>query len=239
MRAKHPDSSGTVDRDGISLHYDIYGEGDTTIVFVPTWALVHSRVYKAQVPYFADHHRVITYDPRGNGMSGRPATPAGYAFDHLVSDIGAVLDATETERAVLVGFSFSSAVAFAYSAQHPERVLAVVSTGAWTPIVPPIDHDIDPRPGPDGKPQSWAKQDPAYWRQDYADFATFFLAEVNNEPHSTKQLEDSIAWAADGDGDMLAMTREGRDSTVDDTTYRSVRCPSLLVHARNDAITPF
>ncbi|MCP4380385.1 MAG: alpha/beta hydrolase [Hyphomicrobiales bacterium] len=35
------------------------------------------------------------------------------------------------------------------------------------------------------------------------------------------------------------MTREGRDSTVDDTTYRSVRCPSLLVHARNDAITPF
>ena len=74
MRAKLPHTTGYVDRDGVKLHYEIYGKGDRTIVFVPTWALIHSRCYKAQVPYFAEHFRVITFDPRGNGKSDRQTT---------------------------------------------------------------------------------------------------------------------------------------------------------------------
>ena len=75
MRAKLPLTEGDVDRDGVKIHYETYGEGAHTILFVPTWSLVHSRVYKAQIPYFSEHFRCITYDPRGNGKSDRPVDP--------------------------------------------------------------------------------------------------------------------------------------------------------------------
>ena len=47
MRVKLPLTEGDVDRDGVKIHYEAYGEGAHTILFVPTWSLVHSRAYKA------------------------------------------------------------------------------------------------------------------------------------------------------------------------------------------------
>ena len=43
MRAKLPDKEGFVERDGVKLHYEIYGDGPETMVFLPPWAIVHSR----------------------------------------------------------------------------------------------------------------------------------------------------------------------------------------------------
>ncbi|MEM7171943.1 MAG: alpha/beta fold hydrolase [Pseudomonadota bacterium] len=239
MRAKLPHTQGSLDRDGIKLHYEIYGDGPHTIIFVPTWAIIHSRSWKAQVPYFSERFRVITFDPRGNGKSGRPDTSTGYEFSKIVGDVIAVLDATETDKAILVGMSFSSAVSFAVAAKYPERVLAVVSTGGWSPIVPPYKHRFDAyQSEPPKNPQGWQKYNVAYWKQDYPDFLDFFLSKVHNEPHSTKQHEDAVSWGLDGDPVMLAMTQDGRDETVDEDTYRQVSCPCLVVVGDCDEITP-
>ena len=54
------------------VFYEVYGSGEPTILFCPTWTLVHSRVWKMQIPYLARHHRVVVFDPRGNGKSDRP-----------------------------------------------------------------------------------------------------------------------------------------------------------------------
>ncbi len=58
MRAKMPDKEGVVTRDGVRLSYEVYGDGPETMVFIPPWSIVHSRVYKAQVPYFSERFRV-------------------------------------------------------------------------------------------------------------------------------------------------------------------------------------
>jgi hypothetical protein len=51
-RARYPDVEGYARReDGTRIFYEVYGEGDRTIVFVPPWAIVHSRLWKAQIPY--------------------------------------------------------------------------------------------------------------------------------------------------------------------------------------------
>ena len=42
------------------------------MVFLPPWSIVHARVYKAQLPYFSERFRCITFDPRGNGKSDQP-----------------------------------------------------------------------------------------------------------------------------------------------------------------------
>ena len=95
MRAKLPNEDGFVERDGVKLHYEIYGDGPETMVFVPPWSIVHSRIYKAQLPYFSERFRCIAYDGRGNGKSDRPADVAAYSLDNYVADALAVMDATE------------------------------------------------------------------------------------------------------------------------------------------------
>ena len=71
-RARYPDESGYVERDGVRLHYEVYGTGEPTVLLLPTWSIIHSRHWKMQIPYLARHCRVVTFDGRGNGRSDRP-----------------------------------------------------------------------------------------------------------------------------------------------------------------------
>ena len=58
-RAIYPAVEGFVERGGMQLFYEVYGEGEETIYLIPTWSLVHSRHWKIQIPYFARHFRVL------------------------------------------------------------------------------------------------------------------------------------------------------------------------------------
>ena len=74
-RARYPDDEGFVERDGVRVFWEVYGEGEPTILLLPTWSIVHSRCWKTQIPYLARHFRVLTFDGRGNGRSDRPSEP--------------------------------------------------------------------------------------------------------------------------------------------------------------------
>src|SRR6201991_1098710 len=95
MRAKLPIEEGTVERDGVKLHYEVYGAGAETIVFIPPWSIVHSRVYKAQLPYFSERFRCIAYDGRGNGKSDRPDDVTAYTLDNYLADALTVMAALD------------------------------------------------------------------------------------------------------------------------------------------------
>ena len=105
-RARYPDESGYVERDGVNLHYEVYGSGEPTVFLLPTWSIIHSRHWKMQIPYLARHCRVLTFDGRGNGRSDRPAS--GYHEREFAADALAVMDATATEKAVLVSLSLGA-----------------------------------------------------------------------------------------------------------------------------------
>src|SRR3954454_19619154 len=130
MRAKLPVKDGTVDRDGVKIHYEIYGDGPRTMIFLPPWSIVHARVYKAQLPYFSERFRCITFDGRGNGGSDRPAEAADYSLDNYVADALAVRDATSAGRTIAVGLSAGAVLACVLAAHHPDRVEAVILGGA-------------------------------------------------------------------------------------------------------------
>jgi len=85
MRARYPDAEGFVERDGVKVGYEVFGAGEPALVFAPTDPLVHSRAWKAQVPYLARSFRVVTIDPRGNGRSDRPQSSAAYADNEFVA----------------------------------------------------------------------------------------------------------------------------------------------------------
>ena len=87
------------------VFYEVYGDGEPTILLLPTWSIMHSRFWKAQIPYLARRFRVITFDGRGNGKSDRPAEPEAYAEEEFADDALAVMEATDTDEAVLVALS--------------------------------------------------------------------------------------------------------------------------------------
>ena len=75
MRAREPDRAGTVEVNGVTISYEAFGDSGPAVVLMPTWCVVHSRVWKLQVPYLSRHFRVVTWDGPGNGGSSRPLGP--------------------------------------------------------------------------------------------------------------------------------------------------------------------
>jgi len=186
MRARYPDTEGFVERDGVKVSYEVFGSGEPALVFAPTDPLVHSRAWKAQVPYLARTSRVVTIDPRGNGRSDRPESSAAYADTEYVADTIAVMDATGTDRAVLVGLCSSAWTSLLTAALHPDRVLGVVSIATWAPYLTPPSavravYDFDAACDTD---EGWAKENRHYWLRDWRGYAEFFFGELLPEPHS-------------------------------------------------------
>ena len=244
MRAKMPDSDGVVTRDGVNLSYEIYGDAPDTMLFIPPWSIVHSQIYKAQLPYFSERFRCITYDGRGNGKSGRPDDVAAYSLDNYLADALAVMDALDVERAILVGLSFGGLLASILAAHHPERVRAAILAGTITTIGPPQHARFDAAhfTAKRDSYEGWDKFNQRYWLKNYPDFAEFFIRNIFTEPHSTKQIEDAVGWAVETDGPTLLKTVAARSIVpafdVSEEMYRKIRCRVLFIHGDNDQIQP-
>ena len=56
-------------KDGTPISYEIYGAGESTLVFVHGWSC-DARYWRAQLPHFAENHRVVMLDLAGHGHSG-------------------------------------------------------------------------------------------------------------------------------------------------------------------------
>ena len=251
MRVLAPDTEGYVDSDGVRLHYEVTGDGDLTILLLPTWTVIHKRFWKAQVPYLSRHFRVVSYDGPGNGRSDRPLDPAAYHHDVQTRHARAVLDATGTERALVVGLSQAGAWALQLAAEHGDRVLGMVLIGPALDIADghaarvaegdPADLPSSRVPFVGRDPlEHWAKYDPAYWREHHEDFLWFFFGMCFSEPHSTKQIEDCVGWGLDTTPDVLA-TEAGAARPSRHTVEqwcRAVTSPVLAIHGSHDQVSP-
>jgi len=111
--------------DGTRLHYETTGDGETA-VFVNEagygawqWAWLNDGL--------AGPYRTVTWDLRGTGRSDTPTGP--YSVDRLAADLEAVLRASETDRAHLVGAGLGGAVALAYADRFSRaRTLTLLGT---------------------------------------------------------------------------------------------------------------
>ena len=237
-RARYPDSSGYIKRDGVRLYYEVYGSGEPTVFLLPTWSIVHSRHWKMQIPYLARHCRVLTFDGRGNGRSDRPA--AGYDEREFAADALAVMNATATERAVLVSLSLGAQRALMLAAEHPNRVAGAVFICPAVPLASPLE-DPNRYPWTEVLPtdEGWPKDNFSAWVRDYRGFLEFFFSQMFTEPHSTKPIEDCIGWGLETTAETLIATEIGNG--LDEAGARElgarVHCPVLVIQGTADAIT--
>ena len=137
MRARLPDIASTVLRGGVRLGYEVFGDGPTTVLLLPTWTIIHARFWKMQVPYLARYYRVVTYDGPGNGRSDRVTDPSRFAPESYAADALAVLNEVGVDQAVVVGLSMGGQYGVALATAHPDRVAGLVLVGPALPLVPP------------------------------------------------------------------------------------------------------
>jgi pimeloyl-ACP methyl ester carboxylesterase len=240
-RARYPDESGYVERDGVKVYYEVYGSGEPTVLFVPPWALVHSRCWKMQIPYFARHCRVVAFDPRGNGRSDRPAHAEAYGEYEYADDALAVLDETGTDQAVVVTHSLGAQRSLLLAANHSERVTGLVFIAPSLMIAPGHEYrDVYPFDEPLDTGEGWAKFNAHYWLRDFPGFVEFFISQGFTEPHSTKPTEDAIGWGLETDGETLVALSTSRFIAKDEIreVCERVRCPVLVLHGDQDALSP-
>jgi pimeloyl-ACP methyl ester carboxylesterase len=119
-------------KDGVDISYEATGEG-TPFLFLSETACDGAvwRIY--QLPEFARDHRVIIFDYRGTGLSGKPS--AKYSTDMFADDAAAVMDDLDLEGAVVCGHSMGGRVAQLLALDHPRKVskLILASSGAAHP----------------------------------------------------------------------------------------------------------
>jgi pimeloyl-ACP methyl ester carboxylesterase/predicted glycosyltransferase len=244
-RACYPDDEGFVERDGVRVFYEVYGDAPTTFLLFPTGPISHSRLWKAQIPYLSRYFRVVVFDPRGNGRSDAPIAPGAYSRWEFVEDGRAVLGAAGADTALLGGLCHGGGSAVMLAAKYPATALGVFAIAPYVPMLAPshphytqfsFDEELETDEG-------WAKCNANYWRRDYRRFLEFFFSHQLPEPHSTKQLEDCVEWGLAGDieGHVLSVTESGRPwaSTEDARALcRRVRCPVLVVHGDLDGCQP-
>jgi non-heme chloroperoxidase len=119
--------------DGANLAVWDIGEGPT-VVLPHCWGCTHAIWVPVARRLVESGHRVVLYDQRGHGASGRGTVPL--TIETLADDFAAVLAARDVHDAVLAGHSMGGMTIMALAAHRPEilaaraRAIVLVATAA-------------------------------------------------------------------------------------------------------------
>ena len=143
MRAREPDESGFAG----GVYWERFGEGDPALMFVPPWAIVHSRVWKGQVPYFAQHGRVVVFDPLSAEIEWSYDVERGIFADRGVD----LVIPDSPDEADDVVRDADVVIVNALRGMKAETLRTMLVSGAWDTLVvggEEVDIDIFYRPDP-------------------------------------------------------------------------------------------
>ena len=172
-----------------------------------------------------------------------PPEPDAYREEEFAADALAVMDATATERAVLVSLSRGAERSLLLAAEHPERVdrMVFIAPALPLPPAPPRRQATQAFDEPRDDYVGWGKWNRHYWLEHYEDFLEFFFSQCFTEPHSTKQREDAVGWGLETDAETLVATqlapRLADEESVRELLSR-IDCPMLVIHGSDDAVRP-
>lgn len=223
--------------DGTSLAYAVSGDGPP-LVKAANW-MTHldydwrSLVWQHWNDRLSRHRSLIRYDERGCGLSDWQVDR--FTFEAWVDDLAAVVDTIGLDRFPLLGISQGGAVAIAYAVRHPERVSKLILFGAYgqgrgiRATTPEEQREADlhlelARIG-------WGTGEPTFRQV----FTSQFMPEgtqaqweaFNELQRRTTSAENAVRFMSIfAEIDVLELARQ-------------VRCPTLVMHSRNELRVPF
>jgi DNA-binding SARP family transcriptional activator len=135
--------------DGVHIAYQVLGEGDRDIVFVPglmshldlLWEGADTAGFFQRL---ATLGRLILFDKRDTGLSDRAV--GDLSLKERMTDVRAVMRAAGSVRAVLFGYSEGAPMSILFTATYPEQVTALILGSAAARWFPAPDYPCGEAP---------------------------------------------------------------------------------------------
>jgi pimeloyl-ACP methyl ester carboxylesterase len=226
-----------VSRDGTRIAFATCGEGPP-LLFVQH--CIHhleldweSPIWRPWLDLLSRRHCVIRYDWRGCGLSDREGID--FSADRYRDDLGAVVEAAGIGRFAMLGMAQGARIGMAYAAEHSERISRLVlyqpSTGGRGAQGRDPDQAEAERSRFKAMELGWQNHEQAYARF----FTSMYIPSASSEQVSAYndllRLTTSPATA-------MVMQRSFHMTDVRDEVPK-VRCATLVLHSRDNAIVPF
>lgn len=223
--------------DGVSIAYAVGGAG-RAFVKTPNWLNhleldVASPVWQKWIARVSQQYKLVRYDARGCGLSDREARVGFSATNQL--DLDAVVDAAGLQKFVLFGASQGSAIAIEYAARHPDRVSHLIIYGGYLRGL----LKRDPGPKAIEEAQTMLKIVELGWGRENSAFRQVFASQFIPDS-SMEQLRafDEIQRRTIEPEAAAKLLASFYDMDVS-AFAAGVVCPTLVLHAREDARIPF
>ncbi|MEO8836893.1 MAG: alpha/beta fold hydrolase [Caldimonas sp.] len=223
--------------DGVNIAFALVGRG-TVFVKTPNWLNhleldVTSPIWRAWIERVGERHQLVRYDARGCGLSDRVEAPASFETNRL--DLEAVVQAAGLTTFALFGASQGAAIAIEYAARHPERVTHLILYGAY--LRGALKRDAPPHDVEEAGTLlkivelGWGRENSAF-RQVFAN--QFIPGGTLEQLRAFDELQRKTV-SPEGAANLLASFYEIDVSAL----AAEVRCPTLVLHSRQDARVPF
>jgi class 3 adenylate cyclase/pimeloyl-ACP methyl ester carboxylesterase len=131
-----PQPSYAQTADGTHIAYSVLGDGPIDLVYA--FGYLSNIDADGEVPFHANFRRrlasfsrLILFDRRGTGLSDRSMIGDAGSLEAGMDDIRAVMDAANSERALLFGLRDGAMLSALFAASHPDRVFGLV---LWAPV---------------------------------------------------------------------------------------------------------
>jgi len=222
--------------DGVRIAYAEVGQGPP-LIKAGNW-LNHleydweSPIWSPFLHTLATEHRLIRYDARGNGLSDWEVEDL--SLEAFVRDLESVVDATGLDRFPLLGMSQGCAVSIAYAVRHPERVSHLVLYGGFARGRRKRGSQQDIAGGDAIVTlirQGWGQDNPAFRQM----LTSLFMPGATPEQMQSFNDMQRITTSPEN----AARLRQSVDEIDVTDLLASVNIPTLVLHARNDAMQPF
>lgn len=226
---------GTENSTDIELYYEDHGTGQP-VVLIHGYPLDGGSWEKQTAALLDGGYRVITYDRRGFGKSGKPTT--GYDYNTFAADLNAVLETLDLQEAVLVGFSMGTGEVGRYIGTYgQDRVAKAAFLASLEPFL------LQTEDNPSGVASSvFDDIRNAAIEDRYAWFTDFYNNFFNTDNFLGNRLSEEAlrnAWNV-----AAASSWYASFAVVDSwwTDFRSdvekITVPTLIVHGMQDRILP-
>lgn len=120
----------------VDLYYELHGSGEKLLV-LNNGVIASTGTWANQLPALTPHMRVLLYDMRGQGQSGKWAEgDPDYSWDQHADDLAGLLDRLGVERAHIGGISYGGELTLAFALRHPDRCEKLVIADSVSHVDP-------------------------------------------------------------------------------------------------------